>query len=79
MWKEYLRDLFDTALAVTAGLALGGFIVLKNMGYEILTFNPRALALAPSDWVLFVLVVAMLTLAELGGNHWREARGGQEE
>lgn len=75
MMKEYLIYLFDTALAVTAGLALGGFIALKNMGFEILQINPRALALAPSDWALFVVVVILLALAGFGGKYWREARG----
>jgi hypothetical protein len=74
MMRELLIYLFDTALAVTAGLALGGFFALKSMGYEILETNPEVLSLEPADWALFIGAVILMTIFGWAGKGIREAR-----
>lgn len=72
MIKNYLITLFDTALAITAGMGLGVFIVTKNLGVSLSEINPRSLAMSWPDWILFLLIAASLALAEFG---YRSLRG----
>lgn len=78
MIKNYLISLFDTALAVTAGMGLGVFIVTKNLGFSLSEINPKALALNWADWILFLLIAAGLALAEFGGKLLANRKEGNE-